>query len=93
MEVRGNIWDIVFVKSKIRKIQIGEGGTSYCVQPEGVVDWRSCLLEVDAEDIMFEADAAGVLKAEEQSERPADIVSFSANNTVNIKQPPLKNLV
>ena len=73
MEVRGNIGDIVFVKSKIRKIQIGEGGTSYCVQPEGVVDWRSCLLEVDAEDIMFEADAAGTLKAEEQSERPAEV--------------------
>lgn len=61
MEVRGNIGDVVFVKSKIRKIQIGEGGTSYCVQPEGVVDFRSCLLEVDAEDIMFETDAAAML--------------------------------
>lgn len=61
MEVKGNIGDVVFVKSKIRKIQIAENGTSYSVQPEGVVNIRDHLLEVDAKDIMFEGDAAAML--------------------------------
>lgn len=61
MEVKGNIGDVVFVKSKIRKIQIGENGTSYSVQPEGVVNIRDHLLEADAADILFETDAAAML--------------------------------
>jgi len=61
MEVRGTPGSEAWIKAKVKVIQIGENGTSYRVQPVGVVDFQNYLIEVDAADILFETDAAAML--------------------------------
>lgn len=68
MEVRGTPGSEAWIKAKVKVIQIGENGTSYRVQPVGVIDFQNYLIEVDAADILFETDAAEMLKAEKQPE-------------------------
>lgn len=68
MEVRGTPGSEAWIKAKVKVIQIGEKSTSYRVQPVGVIDFQNYLLEVDAADILFETDAAEMLKAEKQPE-------------------------